>query len=291
MAEKIFQIPHTDSRGIIELLTFLEKKELPLIVWSNDDAGEKVVGWGRVLDAKEKLLVEAKNFVVRNGESLFLYLPGAEVACKVTVLAIPFESQFITEMPAEIKFFASYEGSTTHVRQVKYEVIKPLTAFYDKVLIPADTREPAAPILKELMNLKGINQKLGEVLKLLSGSDIEKPTLEKLGNKVEVENEAKFLHMRTAPRSKPKGDQLITIRKRKNETEGESEYLLYDLSQGGMAFRIYDPVEFEVSEKIYVVAMSGKPLSQPLVGLVRSVRALPDEISEYKVGVQFIKEF
>lgn len=101
---------------------------------------------------------------------------------------------------------------------------------------------------------------------------------------VEKENEQKYAHLRTAPRKGAKEGQMIGLRI--NEAE-EEIYPLYDISQGGLAFKVVDPGEVEKGDKIKVIQIDGTPLPQPIVGVVMSIRQLESGSSEFKVGVKF----
>lgn len=107
---------------------------------------------------------------------------------------------------------------------------------------------------------------------------------------VEKENESLHVHERQAPRVQAKGTQFIGM---KRILEGHLSplltYELYDISQGGMAFEVYDPAEFAIADKIQVLSIDGKPLPKTLHGKVVSVRQLPDA-DIFKIGVQFVKE-
>lgn len=106
---------------------------------------------------------------------------------------------------------------------------------------------------------------------------------------VEKEDEEGNLTKREAPRKQANEGQLVTIEKiSSNGTKHHEDlYGLYDISQGGMGFRSYDPSEFFKDDKVKVIAINEKPLPKPLIGTVMSVRQLEDEGETFKIGVKF----
>ncbi|MCP4913613.1 MAG: PilZ domain-containing protein [Oligoflexia bacterium] len=107
---------------------------------------------------------------------------------------------------------------------------------------------------------------------------------------VEKENEEDNAHKREAPRKQADG-QMVTVNK--TDEAGniilDDMYTLYDISAGGMGFRVYDPAEFLKGDMVTVPSVNGKDLPNPLRGEVMSVRLMEDEGDIFKVGVRFIK--
>lgn len=118
---------------------------------------------------------------------------------------------------------------------------------------------------------------------------LSKEFLEKI-ELVERENEENNLHKRAAPRSQAKSGQLVGIDK--IDEEGKvlraDLFPLYDISAGGVGFKVHDPAEFTAGDRIRVTHVDGKPLGKPLIGIVMAVRQMEDEIIDtFKIGVKF----
>ncbi|GAB4414334.1 MAG: hypothetical protein OHK0056_21120 [Bacteriovoracaceae bacterium] len=108
---------------------------------------------------------------------------------------------------------------------------------------------------------------------------------------VEKEDEESNLTKRTVPRKSAKDGQMVSVER--IDQEGVRSklmmYGLYDISQGGMGFRVSDPAEFLKGDIVEVVEIDGKPLPKRIVGIVVAVREMEDEFETFKVGVQFKK--
>tara|TARA_R110002072_G_scaffold64203_2_gene159199 strand:- start:39772 stop:40461 length:690 start_codon:yes stop_codon:yes gene_type:complete len=107
---------------------------------------------------------------------------------------------------------------------------------------------------------------------------------------VEKENEESNAHKREVPRKQADG-QLVTVHKvdENGEIIHDDLFGLYDISAGGMGFRVYDPAEFLKGDRVIVPSVNGKDLPNSLKGEVMSVRLMEDEGDIFKVGVRFIK--
>lgn len=103
---------------------------------------------------------------------------------------------------------------------------------------------------------------------------------------IEKENEQQFQHQRQSPRLLAKEDQVLALkRKTENSTTPIQHYKLYDMSQGGLAFEVYDPTEFIKDEELIFVSLAGKMFQKEIHGRVVSVRQMSDDT--FKVGVEF----
>ena len=107
---------------------------------------------------------------------------------------------------------------------------------------------------------------------------------------VEREDEDKHQHLRTAQRKQINSAKMVGIRK--HDREGLLGVLdfhfLYDLSAGGLSFRVENPAEFIKDERIVAVSIDGKTLETPYRLIVRSIREMDED--KFKVGCQFIKD-
>jgi hypothetical protein len=106
---------------------------------------------------------------------------------------------------------------------------------------------------------------------------------------VEVENEEQFKHLREAPRVQPKSDQFVSLTRESSDgTQPKLEiFPLYDISQGGMGFKIDDPSEFDLAEVVEVKFINENPVPKEMIGDVVSIRQDEERNNEFKVGVKF----
>lgn len=106
---------------------------------------------------------------------------------------------------------------------------------------------------------------------------------------VEKENEEKFKHLRNTPRVQSTGDQFISlVRLNTDGSQSMTEvFSLYDISGGGMGFRIDDPSEFDLNEVIEVRSVNEKEVPKQMVGDIVSIRQDENDSSAFKVGVKF----
>jgi PilZ domain len=103
----------------------------------------------------------------------------------------------------------------------------------------------------------------------------------------EQEHEEKFMHLRASPRKKAQGVKMVTVT---NLSRGElklDSYMLYDLSQGGMAFWCMDPGLFVKGDEISISEMNDKVLPNAIQGEVVAVRTVKEEGNRLKISVKF----
>ena len=98
-----------------------------------------------------------------------------------------------------------------------------------------------------------------------------------------------FADKREAPRLRPKADKLITCQ-RAGEPDMSQNFLLFDLSRGGLGFKIVVDGLFKRGQFVEITALEGQVLDQPLIGEVMSVRDLAPEDAGWKVGIRFVDE-
>jgi hypothetical protein len=99
------------------------------------------------------------------------------------------------------------------------------------------------------------------------------------------EEEEVFSGQREAPRVKPKEDKLITCHIA-GKKELSKDFIMADMSRGGMGFMIPDESLFKVGDFIELTAIEMEQLEKILIGEVMSVRSMGSE--GWKVGVRFI---
>lgn len=105
---------------------------------------------------------------------------------------------------------------------------------------------------------------------------------------VEKENEALHHHERKAPRVQTKGSKYLGLKRKEGALLSPIlNYELYDMSQGGLAFEVYDPAEFTRGDQLVVFSIDGKELPKSIEGEVVSVRQM-EQPDVFKVGVKFL---
>jgi hypothetical protein len=67
-------------------------------------------------------------------------------------------------------------------------------------------------------------------------------------------------------------------------------FLLFDLSRGGLGFKIVVEGLFVRGQFVEITALEAQVLDQPLIGEVMSVRDLAPEDVGWKVGIRFVDE-
>ena len=107
---------------------------------------------------------------------------------------------------------------------------------------------------------------------------------------IERENEDKFKHLRDSPRIQVSSDQSVSLKRIDSigELSHQQNFFLYDVSGGGMGFQVNDPSEFDIGEKVQVVAINSKDVPKKMTGEVVSVRQNSNKADGFKVGVKFL---
>lgn len=106
---------------------------------------------------------------------------------------------------------------------------------------------------------------------------------------VEKEDEDKFKHLRNAPRIQAGSDQSVSLRRLKSDGNfsHQENFLLYDISSGGMGFKVSDPSEFDIGELIQVIAINSKDVPKKMSGEIVSIKQNGEVTEGFKVGVKF----
>jgi len=106
---------------------------------------------------------------------------------------------------------------------------------------------------------------------------------------IEMEDEEKFLKMRSTPRANANEGQMITLERFKSGKMVTQ--FLYDLSQGGMAFLVEDPGEYEVGEKLRLFGLDGVELEKKIDGEVVAIRKKEEALGDYKICIKFLESW
>ena len=109
---------------------------------------------------------------------------------------------------------------------------------------------------------------------------------------IEIENESAHRHKREHERKHPEANKTVRVEKigqEEDDSGSSAEYALYDMSQGGISFRIQDPSLFQVGERVKFSEIDQEPLGKELYGTIRSIRWIEEDSDEaiLKVGVKF----
>lgn len=102
----------------------------------------------------------------------------------------------------------------------------------------------------------------------------------------EKEAEEKFKTLRESARLTPKDDKHVTLI-RDSIPEVQTEYKLFDLSQGGAGLLIFSPTQFKIGEAVSIVAIDKKPIDKILTGSVVAIRPYDEGKGEWKLGIKF----
>ena len=111
--------------------------------------------------------------------------------------------------------------------------------------------------------------------------------------KVSIENaqaaDVDFKKVRTAPRGKASGEQVIECVFVSGPKTGERCYYeLFDLSMGGLSFIVFDEEEVPKGTKLNITNLAGKEKVPPIKAESVSFAVLDESTGEFKVGVKFI---
>ncbi len=117
-------------------------------------------------------------------------------------------------------------------------------------------------------------------------SQVERDYIEKL-QFVEVEDEEKFKDQRAVPRKNAREGQMVGVERLK--LEKVFTHFLYDLSQGGMAFLVDDPGEYEVGEQVRLTMLDGVEVEKKIEGEVVAIRKKEESLGEFKVCIKFVQ--
>lgn len=117
-------------------------------------------------------------------------------------------------------------------------------------------------------------------------SQVERDYIEKL-QFVEVEDEEKFKDQRAVPRKNAREGQMVGVERLK--LGKVFTHFLYDLSQGGMAFLVDDPGEYEVGEQIRLTMLDGVEVEKKIEGEVVAIRKKEESLGEFKVCIKFVQ--
>lgn len=93
-----------------------------------------------------------------------------------------------------------------------------------------------------------------------------------------------FASARESKRVRPKEDKKVFIKRLDEEA---SFFVLFDLSQGGMAFLTNTPAFFPHGLKITILGFGDFTLDDPLIGIIVGQRPVDEFELDFKVGVKF----
>ncbi len=103
------------------------------------------------------------------------------------------------------------------------------------------------------------------------------------------ESDADFTAIRSAPRGKSSGEQVIEVIFTSGPQLGERGYFeLYDLSVGGLSFVVFEKDEVPMGTTLNITNLGGAAKNPPLKAKAVSISELGMETQEFKIGLKFI---
>ena len=97
-----------------------------------------------------------------------------------------------------------------------------------------------------------------------------------------------YTAIRSAPRGKASGDQVVEVLFTSGPMTGEKGYYeLYDLSVGGLSFIVFDENEIPMGTKVNITNLGGNEKRPPLKAEAVSFAELDPTSGEFKVGLKF----
>ena len=103
------------------------------------------------------------------------------------------------------------------------------------------------------------------------------------------EEDKLFADAREAPRARPTTTKIISCQLA-GQPQTRGNFVLFDLSRGGLGFKIPEAGVFTKGGYLEITALEGQELDNPLLGEIMSVRDLAPEEIGWKVGVKFVDE-
>ena len=98
-----------------------------------------------------------------------------------------------------------------------------------------------------------------------------------------------YTAIRSAPRGKSSGDQVVEVVYTSGPRLGEKGYFeLYDLSVGGLSFIVFDEEEIPKGTTLNITNLGGAEKNPPLKAEAVSFSELGAETGEFKIGLKFI---
>lgn len=322
---KFSQVITTKDEEILHIVKLLKSSKTMLCLWQKEEetGGKRIICSGqisKVNSAADQILITAsfEGFAFKQPPSLYVFIDGVKLLCKLNIRDVA-DRQLNVYFPSRVgKVFTENDQI---VFEDKLDQMSDFEIISESLEMLANsgqgTRETPFTFsdldnnlreLSELGPLLDTNRAIsptdsGDTSKdLNSGEIIEDGLMYSLDDilgttsqdnaaqiddgEIEVDDEEKYKGMRAAPRAAPKNFKTVTL-----SIEGvgvEKEYVLYDLSQGGMAFNTWLSTEFEKDNIVIASKVGEKSLSPKMKGIVRSVRKVSEGSEEVKIGVQFL---
>ncbi len=238
-----------------KFFTDLVKRETVVVVWQISADGTRRVH--NCVLSSYKYEAGILNFLTHAGQGL--QLEAAEVYCYSKNEAVIFKTQLrgqAVQMPGVLCFL---EGPDIQVIKASVGIDLPDGYMRGKIMATQKSQRDQALFDEQLA-------------------------------KISTSQEDKiFADKREAPRLRPKEDKIITCQ-RAGEPDMSQNFLLFDLSRGGLGFKIIEEGLFGRGQFVEITALEGQVLDQPLIGEVMSVRDLAPEDVGWKVGIKFVDE-
>ena len=315
------QVITSQSDEILQVVKLLKSSEIMLCLWQKEEetGGKRIVCTGQVSkvnSAADQIFIDAsfEGFTFKQPPSLYVFIDGVKLLCKLNIREVG-ERQLNVYFPSKVgKVFTPDDQELFKDKLTEMSDFEIISESLERIADSGEGKRDTPFTFDDLdKNLRELSQ-VGPLLDaeravspshdsvMESDSDMGDELMysldELLGEadqtddgqehegEIEVDDEEKYKGMRTAPRAAPKNFKTITLAKENGVAE--KEYVLYDLSQGGMAFNTWIAAEFKKDDIIIASKVGEKSLSPKMRGIVRSVRKVAEGSEEVKVGIQFI---
>ncbi len=249
----------------------LMNNQLDVVVWQVSNDGKREISHSRLNSfhmASGKLFLEALSENTLSADlPIYCYVEGGPIIFKASIEGLNDKTVSLT-LPPEIRVLEEPD-----IQIIKGKFGSGLDDGIWKVKrLDVDSDDDTFP---EIQVVKSMAQRSNRDQELLNNE---------FGVSLEEEDKL-FAGQRSSPRARPKDDKWVKVAAVKGN--GPDIYKLWDLSRGGMSYISFSENEFAKGSLIHVVGFNEFDLDDPLVGVVMSVRAVDETLSEFKVGIKF----
>ncbi len=293
------QVNLVESEDIFKIFQLLKDYQMMICMWQKEEetGGRRLVATGQLQRvSREADLVEISasfdSFSFKQAPSLYIFIDGLNVMCKLNIREV-YPQKLKVFLPSKIeKFFSESDKELFGDRLDGMSNLDVLLELLERC-------ERSGIVHRESnFSIDELNERLRALIshsplpvRLTSASEVAAPCsladilVTSKSDEIEIEDEDKFKGMRSSPRVAPKKFKTVTLKKQNGLNE--KEFVLYDLSQGGMAFSTWTATEFQADDIILVSKVGEKFVAPKISGVVRSIKWVSEGSTEIKVGVQF----
>lgn len=260
--------PETGFLAYQKMFSHMQANQTPLVIWQV--RGEKRVVSETVLTSyhlDSKLLYVSHTSSMEFTESLplYCYVEDGLIIFKTSLNEVK-GANLCMALPTEIKLLELSE-----VEVIRGQLGHDLSDVWKVKRLNFDRDDGS-----DIMRVKSMAQRTSRDQEFLNNEF----------NPVSLDEEDRmFADKRESPRARPKVDKYVFIRI--DGLEQIHRVKLFDLSQGGMGFLVFDTEKFPKGSRVEVVGFDEFNLDDPLFGKVMSHRETDETKVEWKVGVKF----